>query len=68
MASQPEAEKRIVENRHELGFEPWAQLWGMDYRLWRAGEPFPELGGDALVLEIRPDEAATEAWWAARGK
>lgn len=67
MASHPQSERQVVENRHALSFEPWARLWGMDYRLWLAGEPFPELGADALVLEIRPDETATEAWWTARG-
>ena len=69
MAGLPEAEKRVTENRHELGFAPWAAMWGMEHRLWRAGQPFPDFSeAETLLLEIRPDEEETEAFWAARGK
>ena len=69
MAGLPEPEKRVTENRHEVGFGPWAAMWGIEHRLWRAGEPFPDVSEvETLLLEIRPDEEETEAFWAARGK
>jgi 2-succinyl-5-enolpyruvyl-6-hydroxy-3-cyclohexene-1-carboxylate synthase len=31
MRALPEAARNVIENRHSLSFEPWAQLWGMEY-------------------------------------
>jgi len=59
-------EKAVTENRHAISFEAWAALWGMDYRCWQGGEDPPDLGSvaDALVCELRPDDRASEAYWA----
>lgn len=57
--------KVLTENRHQRRFDAWAAMWGMDYQLWQAHEPFPESDAEALVIEVLPDEAATEAFWAA---
>ncbi len=67
LAGLPPKEKRVTENRHGRRFEAWAAMWGMDYRLWPASEPFPEVEGSGeVVVEALPDEAETEAFWAAR--
>lgn len=63
MANLPEEEKEVTENRHTTSFRPWAEMWGMSYASWKAGEPFPTDLGENLVLEILPDETATEEFW-----
>lgn len=63
MAGMAEEEKQITENRHDRRFEAWAAMWGMDYRLWRAGEEFPDDLPDTVLIEAVPDEAETEAFW-----
>ncbi len=65
MAGLSPDERRIAENRHDRRFEAWAAMWGMDYRLWRTGEPFPETEAATLVIEAIPDEEETQAFWAA---
>jgi 2-succinyl-5-enolpyruvyl-6-hydroxy-3-cyclohexene-1-carboxylate synthase len=49
------------QNRHATGFEAWAAMWGADYH---EGIPDGDLG-DAAVIEIRPDEAQSDAFWTA---
>jgi 2-succinyl-5-enolpyruvyl-6-hydroxy-3-cyclohexene-1-carboxylate synthase len=49
------------QNRHATGFEAWATMWGADYC---AGLPAGALGA-AAVIELRPDEEQTDAFWAA---
>lgn len=63
MAGMASDEKEVTENRHQLGFEAWAAMWGIDYRLWRAGEAFPTDLPDAVLIETIPDETETESFW-----
>lgn len=63
MAGMAHDEKQVTENRHQIAFEAWAPMWGMEYRLWRAGEPFPEDLPDTVLIEAIPDETETEAFW-----
>lgn len=63
MAGMAHDEKQVTENRHQLGFEAWAAMWGMGYRLWHAGEAFPENLPDTVLIEAVPDESETEAFW-----
>ncbi len=65
MAGLSPAERQVAENRHGRRFEAWAAMWGMDYRLWSAGEPLPEADAETLVIEAIPDESETEAFWGA---
>lgn len=65
-AGLPAAHKKITENRHSRHFEQWAAMWGLGYRRWTAGEPFPEGTGESLVIEVIPDPTATEAFWEER--
>jgi 2-succinyl-5-enolpyruvyl-6-hydroxy-3-cyclohexene-1-carboxylate synthase len=63
MAGMAAEEKQVTENRHRIGFEAWASMWGLEYRLWRAGEAFPADLPDTVLIEAVPDEAETEAFW-----
>jgi 2-succinyl-5-enolpyruvyl-6-hydroxy-3-cyclohexene-1-carboxylate synthase len=49
------------QNRHATSFAGWAAMWGAEYH---AGLPAATLGS-AAVIEVRPDEAQTDAFWAA---
>jgi 2-succinyl-5-enolpyruvyl-6-hydroxy-3-cyclohexene-1-carboxylate synthase len=55
----------LFENRHDLGFQAWAGMWGWDYL--RLDHPVLELAPAARprILEIIPDEAQTENFWRA---
>ena len=53
----------LFENQHQLSFEPFADMWKMDYLRWRrVPEPFPQLS-DRTVIEIRPNEQASDVFW-----
>ena len=64
-----EATRRAMENPHAMSFEPWARLWGMDYRLLTTASDLQEgAARDAAgcaVWEVRPDAAQTEGFWSA---
>lgn len=49
------------QNRHRVTFEGFAALWGLEYR---TALPVTQAGG-ALVVELRPDEEQTDAFWKA---
>jgi hypothetical protein len=50
------------QNRHALSFEAFAALWGCDYR---QDLPADDWDAPAGVIELRPDEAETSAFWSA---
>ncbi|MCM2282509.1 MAG: 2-succinyl-5-enolpyruvyl-6-hydroxy-3-cyclohexene-1-carboxylic-acid synthase [Bdellovibrionaceae bacterium] len=52
----------LFENRHGLGFSAWAAMWGLDHETWTQ-VPREWRGSDRVVIEIRPDEGATERFW-----
>ncbi len=49
------------QNRHATAFDAWAAMWGAEYR---ADLDARDLG-PAAVIEVRPDEAQTDAFWSA---
>ncbi|WP_395717387.1 2-succinyl-5-enolpyruvyl-6-hydroxy-3-cyclohexene-1-carboxylic-acid synthase [Prosthecobacter sp.] len=53
----------VIENRHELGFEPWAQMWGMEYVQTDDASDLVDLLHVPIVIEIRPNPLQTEAFW-----
>lgn len=55
--------RQVIENRHALGFEAWAGMWGMGYLRCTAPGTFDQLPDGASVIEILPDESETEAFW-----
>lgn len=65
--------KALMENPHEIGFEPWARMWGMDYRLLTEAQHLQAAKEDdddaaCAVWEVRPDAGDTEAFWAEWGR
>ncbi len=58
--------RRVMENPHQMSFEPWARLWGMAYQCVSHPEEWRE-ASDAIckVIEVRPDAEQTEAFWKA---
>ncbi|WP_395736977.1 2-succinyl-5-enolpyruvyl-6-hydroxy-3-cyclohexene-1-carboxylic-acid synthase [Prosthecobacter sp.] len=63
MRSLPEAARSVIENRHSLSFEPWAQLWGIEYLQTDDVSDLEDLLPMPIVIEIRPDALETEAFW-----
>ena len=55
------------QNRHRLSFEAFAALWGCEYRDAGAAvdEAFKPGLAEAAVIEVRPDERQTAAFWRA---
>ncbi len=48
------------QNRHRTGFAEWAAMWGAEHH---DALPRSEIG-PAAVIEVRPDEAETDTFWA----
>lgn len=63
LRSLPDAARNVIENRHTLSFEPWAQLWGMEYLQTEDANDLNDLLAVPMVIEIRPDAMQTEAFW-----
>ena len=58
-----EPSRALIENRHEIDFEPWARLWKLPYRRVEALGDLESLPEGAVVMEVRPDAAQTDAFW-----
>ncbi|NNC89578.1 MAG: hypothetical protein HKN82_14075 [Akkermansiaceae bacterium] len=55
----------VMANAHQTGFGPWAAMWGMDHVRVASRDEFEiDPGPGTTVLEICPDRAQTEAFWA----
>jgi 2-succinyl-5-enolpyruvyl-6-hydroxy-3-cyclohexene-1-carboxylate synthase len=52
------------ENRHELNFKGWAEMWGWEYLQLHEPRPLPK-AGRPRVIEIIPSEAQSESLWSA---
>ncbi|HEY3383991.1 MAG TPA: 2-succinyl-5-enolpyruvyl-6-hydroxy-3-cyclohexene-1-carboxylic-acid synthase [Vicinamibacterales bacterium] len=48
------------QNRHAVGFEAWAAMWGLDYACDLSA---PALESQAVLIELRPDEDQTREFW-----
>lgn len=55
--------RSMIENRHEIDFEPWARLWNVPYRRVAEVDDLTALPDGAMIVEVRPDAAQTEAFW-----
>ncbi len=59
-----EDELDLIVSGHDRQFESWAAMWGLDYQLVTGREHFEMRERDRpLVLELRPDEQQTDAFW-----
>jgi len=56
-------EKQVTENHHQTRFASWAEMWGMNYVQWKAGDDTPELGDSTTVIEVILNNEASEAFW-----
>ncbi len=50
----------LFENRHEIEFSAWAQMWKLPYQKWTSVSSAPAETG---VIEIVPDALATKRFW-----
>jgi len=57
MSSQQE-----FQNRHTLGFEPFARLWRVDYEKWHS-IPAEAASKHSRIIEIAPNEESTNRFW-----
>jgi len=55
--------RQVLENSHDLSFEPWAKMWGLDYRLLTVPEDVQDDDSPAAVWEVRPDPGQSEDFW-----
>lgn len=55
--------RAVIENRHDVSFEPWARLWGLAYASCAAPEQLGNLPAGNVVLEIKPDPGQTDEFW-----
>ncbi|MDP1589024.1 MAG: thiamine pyrophosphate-binding protein, partial [Prosthecobacter sp.] len=53
----------VIENRHSLSFEPWAQMWGLEYVQTDDVHDLEDLLQVPIVIEIKPDALQTETFW-----
>jgi 2-succinyl-5-enolpyruvyl-6-hydroxy-3-cyclohexene-1-carboxylate synthase len=53
----------VIENRHSLSFEPWAQMWGLEYVQTDDVHDLEDLLQVPIVIEIKPDPMQTEMFW-----
>jgi 2-succinyl-5-enolpyruvyl-6-hydroxy-3-cyclohexene-1-carboxylate synthase len=61
----PDKAREVIENRHDMSFEPFAKLWRMDYLQVQNPMDLDGISDGPLIIEIRPDPSQTEAFWAA---
>lgn len=53
----------LFENRHALGFESWAKMWGLGYQKWVEVPQALQSTAMAEVIEILPDNEASQRFW-----
>ncbi len=58
-----EQARSLIENRHEIDFEPWAKLWNLPYRRATTLGDLTQLPDGAVIVEVRPDAAQTDGFW-----
>ncbi len=64
MAGFDEKQKHLTENHHQIQFQHWAAMWGMEYICWNAGEKMPEIDGQFVVIEVVLNDEKSEGFWA----
>lgn len=55
--------RTLIENRHTHRFEAWAAMWGCFYRQAATPQDLADLPEGAVIIEVLPDAAQTEAFW-----
>ena len=53
----------LFENRHDFDFMNWAAQWRWNYEKWTTIPKSPSLATKPTVIELVPDESATQRFW-----
>ncbi len=61
----PAETKRVMENPHAISLEPWARMWGVDYRLLTDPGEISDDDSPCSIWEVRPDAAQSDSFWSA---
>lgn len=61
----PNEARQIIESRHRVTFQPWAQMWGLSYVRATKPEHLQNLPEGAVMIEVIPDAEETEAFYKA---
>lgn len=60
------SEVKVIENPHDLRFANWASMWGVQYvKITDSAQWINELPEGNVVIEVIPDPAQSEEFWAA---
>lgn len=53
------------QNKHQVSFRSWAEMWGMSYEVWTEipKEVESKSMGQHRLIEILPDDASTRRFW-----
>ena len=68
LATLPDPARAFIENHHSLSFKPLADLWNLTHTLISDPSQLPALltfAPGTHLIELQPDQAQTEAHWAA---
>lgn len=57
--------RHVIENNHRVTFAPWAELWGLGYLKVTHPDQLEDLPAGPILIEIIPDLAQTDAFYAA---
>lgn len=61
----PEARNKLLELHHSVHFKAWAELWNLGYELWDGSIPAGGPSCERSVIELVPNAAQSEGFWAA---
>lgn len=53
----------MIRNSHAHDFQHWAAMWGMGYARWDGSGEWIEPSGDAVMIEICPNDQQTTEFW-----
>lgn len=64
LRSLPDEARQVIENQHHICFQPWAEMWGMNYVQATAPEHLRDLPDGPVLIEVIPEAGQTEAFYA----
>lgn len=57
--------RAIFENHHDLHFQHWAELFGLEYHLFQTGLDVSRVQTTSAIIELQPDNKQSEEFWKA---
>ena len=55
----------VFENRHEMHFKNWAELFVLEYHLFQTGLDVSRVKTNSAIIELQPDNEQSEKFWMA---